>query len=198
MKKMSAAKTQRSASGVAQSGVAQSGVAQHRAPPRFGERGFTGRHMALLLVLFFGVVIAVNVIAVWVAVSSFGGTIVENSYVASQNYNRWLASAAAQKKLGWQESIRVDEARHIVALITKDERILANIAVTGQAELVPGSMQGRAPGKTPDRVIIFAANESGEMRSQQPLPRGRWVVTLTVSHPTGIAKYRRDLPQDLQ
>ncbi|MFP5454579.1 MAG: FixH family protein, partial [Alphaproteobacteria bacterium] len=53
-------------------------------------RGFTGRHMAASMVGFFTVVIAVNVTMATVASHSFGGTVVDNSYVASQRFNRWL------------------------------------------------------------------------------------------------------------
>ena len=36
------------------------------------------------------------------AIGTFGGTVVDNSYVASQNYNRWLADADEQEALGWK------------------------------------------------------------------------------------------------
>jgi nitrogen fixation protein FixH len=54
---------------------------------------FTGYHMAAILIGFFGIVIAVNIYRAKVAVGTFGGTVVDNSYVASQNYNEWLAEA---------------------------------------------------------------------------------------------------------
>jgi nitrogen fixation protein FixH len=54
--------------------------------------GFTGRHMAITIVGFFLVVIVVNLAMARMATSTFGGVVVENSYVASQHYNRWLAT----------------------------------------------------------------------------------------------------------
>ena len=45
-------------------------------------RPFTGRHMAAIMVAFFGVVIAVNVYMARLATSTFTGVVVENSYVA--------------------------------------------------------------------------------------------------------------------
>ena len=56
-------------------------------------RPFTGRHMAMILVAFFGVVIVVNLIMARYASSTFGGIVVENSYVASQEFNKWLDEA---------------------------------------------------------------------------------------------------------
>ena len=60
---------------------------------------FTGKHMAAVFIGGFGVVIAVNLVMASYAVGSFHGTVVENSYVASQNYNDWLRQAAASKAL---------------------------------------------------------------------------------------------------
>src|SRR3546814_3241852 len=60
-------------------------------------RPFTGRHAAMILIAFFGVVISVNIVMASFALSTFGGTVVDNSYVASQHYNEWLARADAQR-----------------------------------------------------------------------------------------------------
>ena len=63
---------------------------------------FTGRHMAAILVAGFGVVIAVNLMMARFAVSTFGGVVVENSYVASQEFNTWLERAAQSRAIGWE------------------------------------------------------------------------------------------------
>ena len=56
-------------------------------------RRFTGYHMAAILVAFFGVIIAVNMVMATLATRTFGGVVVENSYVASQEFNGWLKDA---------------------------------------------------------------------------------------------------------
>ena len=76
-------------------------------------RPFTGWHMTAILVAGFAVVIAVNMAMATIAVRSFGGTVVENSYVASQKFNGWLAQARAQEKLGWRDRVTLDPARHV-------------------------------------------------------------------------------------
>jgi nitrogen fixation protein FixH len=53
-------------------------------------RTFTGWHMALILIGFFAVVVGVNLLMARFASSTFGGVVVENSYVASQQFNGWL------------------------------------------------------------------------------------------------------------
>jgi nitrogen fixation protein FixH len=56
--------------------------------------------MAAIMVAFFAVVIAVNVYMARLASSTFTGVVVENSYVASQHFNRWLDEARAEERLG--------------------------------------------------------------------------------------------------
>lgn len=65
------------------------------------EAAFTGRHMLLTMLAFFGVIIAVNVTMAWFARSSWTGFVVENSYVASQQFNAKMAETRAQQALGW-------------------------------------------------------------------------------------------------
>jgi nitrogen fixation protein FixH len=52
----------------------------------------TGRKVAAIFVVFFGVIMAVNFTMASFASSTFGGVVVKNSYVASQKYNGWLAT----------------------------------------------------------------------------------------------------------
>ena len=63
---------------------------------------FTGKKMLLIMVSFFAVVIAVNIYMAYSAVSTFPGLEVENSYVASQQFD---ARAAAQRELGWEVTL---------------------------------------------------------------------------------------------
>ena len=63
-------------------------------------RNFNGWHMFAILCAFFGVVIAVNITMATYASTTFGGIVVENSYVASQEFNRWLDEAKAERALG--------------------------------------------------------------------------------------------------
>ncbi|MFZ4382234.1 MAG: FixH family protein, partial [Sandarakinorhabdus sp.] len=76
-------------------------------------RPFTGRSFAIIIVGFFGVVVAVNITMARLASGTFGGTVVDNSYVASQKYNGWLAQARAQDRLGWATPLTLDAQRHV-------------------------------------------------------------------------------------
>lgn len=70
------------------------------------QRGeFTGRHMLLTIVGFFGVVIAVNVTMAVVSSVSWTGLVVQNSYVASQEFETKRLAHIAQQEAGWRASL---------------------------------------------------------------------------------------------
>jgi len=65
------------------------------------ERKLTGRHVLLIFVAAFGVIISVNLVLAYSAVNTFPGLEVRNSYVASQTFND---RKAAQEALGLSEA----------------------------------------------------------------------------------------------
>jgi nitrogen fixation protein FixH len=72
----------------------------------------TGRHVAVFTVGAFGIIIAVNLVMAWKAVSTFPGLEVSNSYVASQEFD---TRRAAQEALGWTLDASYDQGRARVA-----------------------------------------------------------------------------------
>ena len=127
----------------------------------------TGKRMTGIFVLFFGVVIAVNVVMAYYASSTFVGIVVENSYVASQEFNRWLDEAAAEKALGWSATV---ERRG-------DGRIAATVHGPGPGAVLGGSAW-HPLGKLADRELHFMAQGQGRFISTEALPEGRWTLRL--------------------
>lgn len=68
----------------------------------------TGRHVLAVTVGAFGLIIAVNVVMAWKAISTFPGLEVGNSYVASQQFEE---RRAAQEALGWTAATAYDRGR---------------------------------------------------------------------------------------
>lgn len=133
-------------------------------------RKFTGRHMTAILVAFFGVVIAVNFTMARFATSTFGGKVVENSYVASQEFNGWLEQAEAQHALGWDA----------VTTWRPDNRLAVQLQGAPEGAKISGT--ARHPlGRMPDQQLTFAPNGAGRFLSDQALPSGRWILRLQVS-----------------
>ena len=145
----------------------------------------TGWHMLAGFAAFFGVIIAVNVYMASLARSTFGGVVVENSYVAGQHYNEWLDKAEAQDKLGWDEAITLDADRHVLVQLAKDGTALSGIAATGEAS--------HPLGRVPAIALTFVTYEAGVVRSTQAIPAGRWQVQLSVRHNADIARYKQEV-----
>jgi nitrogen fixation protein FixH len=133
-------------------------------------RPFTGRHMAAIMGVFFGVIIAVNLVNARYASATFGGVVVENSYVASQGFNRWLDEAKNERALGWDA----------VTTWRPDGRLA--VAVSGAPVGVAIKAMARHPlGRLPDRARTFERTANGRYLSRQALPEGRWDVRLTLA-----------------
>lgn len=143
-------------------------------------RPFTGYHMLAWTVGFFVIVISVNAIMATIAERSFTGVVVENSYVASQHFNRWLAEAKAQDKLGWNAAIGHDRA-HVTVRLTGPQALIGNATLTGTAIHPLGYL--------PDRMLHFARGEHGEYRSLERLPPGRWQVRVSAKQGGEQASY---------
>ena len=135
-------------------------------------RGFTGRHMLAAMLGFFGVVIAVNVTMATLAARTFGGTVVDNSYVASQHFNRWLAAGRAQERLGWAAQLTVDGHRRVRLALSDRIGALDGAEVAAVA---------RHPlGRESDVPFRFRRSAAGLYVSDRPLPAGRWLVHLEI------------------
>jgi len=136
-------------------------------------RRFTGWHMTFVMVAFFAVVLGVNLTMARYAVGTFGGTVVDNSYVASQRYNGWLAQARQQETLGWVPTITTDTARRVVITIATPAGQLSTAHFTANAT--------HPLGRLPARDLTFVASAAG-WRSVEALPPGRWSLHINVSH----------------
>lgn len=142
-------------------------------------RPFTGRHMLATMIGFFGVIMAVNFTMARFAYSTFGGVVVENSYVASQEFNGWLELAEAQEALGWQ-----------VQSEWRDDRRVA-VAAANAPDLLEVSAVARHPlGSLPDIDLVFERMADGQYLSTTDLPEGRWTLRLHLQ--SGPHQWRRE------
>lgn len=129
---------------------------------------FTGKHITVIIVAFFAVVIGVNLIMARAAIRTFGGVVVDNSYVASQNYNKWLDEAARQKALGWSAKT----ARG------GDGRVVVTMAGAPASGLTLHAEARHPLGRRPDQMLTFQRQADGSFRSNEPLGDGRWKLRI--------------------
>lgn len=145
-------------------------------------RTFTGWHMTAIIAAFFGVVIAVNFTMATLASRTFGGTVVDNSYVASQKFNTWLAEGRAQKALGWTARVDLDAARHV--------RISGRVPVGALVTAVAVHPLGRVP----DQGLQFAATAGGGYLSRTALLPGRFMVRVRILSGGRRADFEQEVP----
>ena len=127
----------------------------------------TGRHVLAITVSAFTVIIGVNLVLAYKAVSTFPGLEVDNSYVASQGFN---ARKAAQEALGWRLAPSYAAGR--VDLAFTDRNGLP-VAVTELEVLI-----GRTTSTMDDARPVFVA--MGDVYTTElPLARGKWMVKVT-------------------
>ena len=147
------------------------------------QKTFTGWHMFAILAAFFGVVTAVNLLNAHYAGATFGGEVVENSYVASQQFNGWLDQARAEKALGWSEvTTWRPDGRLVVAV--KDAPAGVTVSALAQHRL----------GRLPDQSLNFAPIGHGQYLSREVLPEGRWDVRLTITGAGHTSRREEYLP----
>jgi nitrogen fixation protein FixH len=144
---------------------------------------FTGRHFSAIIVAFFAVVVGINFMMAYLASSTFGGVVVENSYVAGQHFNRWLDQAEQEKALGWKAEVsRLGDNRIAIVLIG---------APTSGVTL--GAVARHPLGRMADRKLRFVPAGAGRFVSEQPLPVGRWRLRIEADSATGAWRKEQDI-----
>ncbi|MGP2490789.1 FixH family protein [Mesorhizobium sp. PUT5] len=140
---------------------------------------FTGRHMLLTMVAFFGVIIAVNLTMATFARTSWTGLVVENTYVAGQQFNRKAEEGRAQAALHWSGRLTLAAGA-----------IRYELADASGARIVPRAvtLAFRHPAyEAQDRTIRLGRAADGAFASDETVPDGVWIVEID-------ADVGRDLP----
>ncbi|WP_296717538.1 FixH family protein [Erythrobacter sp.] len=131
---------------------------------------FTGKHMAMVFVAGFGIVIAVNLLMASFAVSGFHGVVVPNSYVASQKFNGWLEQAEASRALGWE--VR-PERRADGRVVLTTEAVPPGAAITAELR--------RPIGAKDFASLTFSPAGEGRWLSNEAVAQGRWTIRLAIA-----------------
>ena len=121
-----------------------------------------------------GLVVAVNAVLVYFAVSTFTGVTVPRSYERGRNYDTVLAEAARQDALGWRAEVAFAGGRLTVRATDRDGRA------------VPGRIEGvmLRPLEGTEVPLAFVPRGSGAWAAEAALPqRGQWDARLTLFGP---------------
>lgn len=134
----------------------------------------TGRKVLLIAVGAFGVIVAANMAMLLAATGTFPGLVVENSYIASQGWDR---KTAAQRALGWTAATDYDGAVLRVILTGRDGATVRGLEVR--------AMVGR-PASTRDDTALALAESAEGYAAPLTLAPGRWRVMISGRGDDGI------------
>lgn len=141
-------------------------------------RELTGRHVAAITIGSFAVIIAVNLVLAWKAVSTFPGLEVTSSYAAGVGFD---ARRAAQVALDWDVAATFADGRLSVAF-RKDGTVVRPQAVHVRL--------GRVTAAAFDRDAELVWNGTG-FAGPVALDRGLWRVDVAATAADGTAFQRR-------
>ena len=133
----------------------------------------TGRKVFFITAGAFGVIIGVNITMAVLAVGTFPGLEVKNSYVASQSFDD---DRAAQEALGWEVAANVHQGILTVAFTG---RTGYPVEVKSLAATV-----GR-PTRVKDDVTPEFAYDDGTFTAPVDLGPGRWDIRMVATAPDG-------------
>lgn len=140
----------------------------------------TGRKVFAILVGFFGVIITVNLTMAYMAIGTFPGMDVKNSYVASQFFDK---DRAAQQALGWVVDVSYQDGELQVTVVDK------NGAPADVAKLE--AIVGRPTHVRDDQLPEFQ-QRGGVFKAPLTLAEGLWNLRLTASSLDGT-KFKQRL-----
>jgi nitrogen fixation protein FixH len=148
------------------------------------EKGtFTGRHMLVVMIAFFTVIISVNVLMATLANTTWSGLVVQNSYVASQQFNRKAAEGRAQAALGWTGTLTIADGEVGYRLSDQAGRTVPLYKVT---------VTFRHPAyDAKDMVFALAADGTDRFVARQMPTDGVWIVDIEAD--AGQPKLYRDI-----
>lgn len=131
---------------------------------------FTGWHMLGVMVLFFGTIITVNLIMAWNASHSWSGLVVQNTYVASQQFNGKVAEAKALAASGIKGELTIESGR--VAYRVVDAKGAPVIADEVSAVFK------RPVDEREDFTLALEPAGPGLFTAESDMPAGQWVVDI--------------------
>ena len=138
----------------------------------------TGRHVLIMIVSFFAVIIMVNMTMMWIALRTMPGVQVKSAYEASQAFNRELDTIAAQDSRGWQVDVMMPQGLGggPLRVSLRDKQGEALIGYQGIARFE------RPTDKRLDRSVDLVADGAGRFAAAlPPLATGQWDLVIEIT-----------------
>ncbi|MCF6343382.1 MAG: FixH family protein [Devosiaceae bacterium] len=137
------------------------------------QKQFTGKHMLIIMLCFFGIIFSMNLLMSMQALNAWTGLVVKNTYVASQEYNDKLEANRAQHALGWTSNIEVKDQVLLFSLLDGESLPI-------KAEQVEVQVN-RPVGTKEDLQLILEMQENGIYSANAKLASGTWRIYVVAS-----------------
>ena len=146
------------------------------------QKEIKGGHVLAMLIAFFGVIFGVNFVMAYLANSTWSGLVVENGYVASQNFDKQLAKAKAQEALGWNVGFSFDKSSVKISFADAKGAKIDTLNLTGKLQ--------RTVTDKEDQLLTFGWMGSGVYSAPARLAPGLWEVEID-GKGDGVADYHK-------
>ncbi|WP_113448534.1 FixH family protein [Rhizobium cremeum] len=131
---------------------------------------FTGWHMFAILVAFFGTIITVNMTMAYYASSTWSGLVVQNTYIASQEFNGKAAAIRDMLATGIKSKLEVKAGRIAYTLtLPGDQPVIAD-EVTAHFK--------RPVGEKQDFTVTLVPAGNGLYVADHEVAHGHWIVEM--------------------
>jgi len=140
-------------------------------------RPLTGRMVLLYLVMFFGVVMSVNGVMIYEALSTMTGVDTDSAYQAGRVFERDVAMAKAQDSRHWRVDAQVTPLSSDTGLevTARDE---AGRPLTG---LQASATFQRPTDRRLDRDVELVEESPGKFRGSAEITAGQWDLVIEIS-----------------
>ncbi len=154
------------------------------------EKELTGRHVLFILLGFFGVMIAVNAYFTIVAVKTFRGEDVPQSYRQGLEYNQTIAARLDQKNTGWTARMNIatqggGSRRLILQIEDKTAQGIGGALISAVLRHPVDSAK--------DKVVAFKDTGAGRYSADLGNISGQWTLNATVNRDGVSFKVTQDL-----
>lgn len=127
-------------------------------------------------------VVAVNMVMLWLALDTFPGAVTRNAYEEGRKYNRVLELDAVRDRMGWTVDLSTRSGRPLT--IEARYRDREGVAIDGMAPKLQ-AVRPVGPSHAVDLVMTSVGN--GVYRASPRLDQpGQWVITVTAAGTTGV------------
>lgn len=123
----------------------------------------TGKHVLFGMIAFFGIIIAVNIVMIRLALSTHTGIVAENSYRKGLKYNEEIAASEKQAALGWRDEIKLANSgdRISIDIRDKDGNAVRGLTIT--------AVLGRPANAKDDIKLSLVETPQGEYEATVPV-----------------------------